>query len=286
MSSLDSTVFGEHSFTVDPSIQIVVYKESTRKLIIVWSEIPAEYFGDGNGKAYLEVSDSPTSDFEAVHELALFSPPYFLDDHSMATYYRSPMVYYRLHFPEVNKYSRVFSNEHEPNLYGAEIARRHAIMLREGHAGNLLYLFIRRRLKERCPKCWDTLRGTRSMSNCPLCLGTGYLNGYYDPIGIYVSLSQEQTSVQQTLDDTMVPGNIQGWTTGFPRISLGDVLVDANTREIWHVAQVGLTTHKRVPTKQDLVLQSQEDDTSIYKLLDRIPFKPNKEDARHGEIVF
>ena len=286
MSSLDNTIFGENKQLIDPSIKIVVYKESTRKLIIVWSEIPAEYFGNGEEEAYLEVSDSPVSEFIPVATLHLFSPPYFLDDHSMATYYRSPMVYYRLRFPAVDKCSRVVSNEHEPNLYGMEISRRHAIMLREGHAGNLMYLFIRRRLKERCPKCYDTLRGTRSMSNCPVCLGTGYLNGYYDPIGIYVSLSGEHTTVNQSLDDTEIPGNIQGWTTGFPRISLGDVLVDASTREIWHVAQIGLSTHKRVVTKQDLVLQSQEDDLSIYKLLDRIPFKPKKEDSRHGEIVF
>lgn len=286
MSSLDGTIFGENKQTLDPSIKITVYKESTRKLIITWSDIPATYFGNGEQKAYLEVSDSPVSEFVTVLELDMFSPPYFLDEHSMATYFRSPMVYYRLRFPAVGKYSRAFSNEHEPNLYGMEISRRHAIMLREGHAGNLMYLFIRRRLKERCPKCWDSLRGTRSSANCPVCLGTGFWHGYYDPIGIYVSLSGEQTTAQQTMDDTSIPANIQGWTTGYPRISLGDVLVDANTREIWHVSHVGMSTHKRVVTKQDLVLQGQEDDLSIYKLLDRIPFTPRKEDSRHGEIFF
>lgn len=285
MSSLDNTIFTATP-TVDTDIKIQVYRMTIRKAEITWTGLSTTHFPKTDSIAYLEVSDSPEGEFSTVTELHRYSPPYYIDEKFMATYYRSPMVYYRIRCPEANRISLVFSNEALPNYYGSEISHRHAIMLKEGHAGNLMYLFIRKRLGERCPVCWDTLRGMRSRTNCTACLNTGYLIGYCHPIGVYVSLSAEHTAVSQPIDGTSIPGNIQGWTAGYPRISMGDVLVDATTREIWAVSQIALTTHKRVITKQELVMQRYEDDGSIFELLKRIPKNPGGKDIRHGEILF
>lgn len=285
MSSLDNTIFTQH-VEVDPHIIIKVFRNTVRSAEINWTELPGEYFPTENSKALLQRSDSPNSEFETIHEITRNHPPYYMDDFSLTTYYRSPIVYYRLVFPDVDMRSPVYSNEATPNFYGAEIARRHAILLKEGHAGNLMYLFIKKRHKDRCPDCWDTLRGTRSRTNCHTCLNTGYVGGYYEPIGIYASLSAENVSVVQPFDGTAITGTIQGWTAGYPRISMGDVLVDAATREIWGISQNALTTHKRVPTKQEFVLQRHDEDMAIVDLLQRIPKTPKRRDIRHGEILF
>lgn len=285
MSSLDNTIFTQH-VEVDPHIVIRVFRSTVRTAEITWNELPGEYFPNADSVALLEISDSPNSEFQTLHTITRNHPPYFLDEASLTTYYRSPVVYYRITFPDVDMRSPVYSNEATPNFYGAEIARRHAILLKEGHAGNLMYLFIKKRHKDRCPDCWDTLRGMRSKTNCHTCLNTGYIGGYYEPIGIYASLSAENTSVVQPADGTAITGTLQGWTAGYPRISLGDILVDAKTREIWGINQNALTTHKRVPTKQEFVLQRHDEDMAILDLLQRIPKTPGRRDIRHGEILF
>lgn len=285
MSSLDNTIFTQES-TLDTKIFIQVFRMTARIVDIQWNEIPFEYFPNITSEAILETSDSPTDGWEELTKITRSSPPFFLDEGTKATYYRFPVLYYRIRFPEVNKVTRVFSTEKLPNYYGAEISRRHAIRLKEGHEGNLMYLFIRKKFVDHCPECWDSIRGTRSKANCPHCLNTGFLGGFYNPIGVYVSVSPEGTVIRQEVDGTSVSGQLNAWTTGFPRINVGDVLVDANTRDIWHVGQVSMTTHKRTVTKQELAMSHQDEDTYIFKLLERVPLKPSKGDLRHGEILF
>lgn len=285
MSSLDDTIFTRES-TLDTKIFLNVYRMTVRMVEIHWTEIPREYFPNITSEAILETSDSPTDGFEELCKITRSTPPFFLDEGTKYTYYRYPVLYYRIRFPEVNKVTRVFSTEKVPNYYGAEISRRHAIRLKEGHEGNLMYLFIKKRFMERCPECWDNIRGSRSKSNCPHCLNTGFIGGYYNPIGVYVSVSPEGTVIRQEVDGAAITGQINGWTSGYPRINVGDVLVDAATRDLWHVGQVSMTTHKRTVTKQELAMSHQDEDTAIFKLLERVPFTPEKGDLRHGEILF
>lgn len=285
MSNLDGTIFTKTS-DLDTKIFINVYRMTARIVQIQWTDIPFNYFPEITSEAILETSDSPTNGFEELCRITRSSPPFYLDDRTKATYYRFPVLYYRIRFPEINKVTRVFSTEKVPNYYGAEISRRHTIRLKEGHEGNLMYLFIKKKFVEHCPECWDSIRGSRSKSNCPYCLNTGFIGGYYNPIGLYVSVSPEGAVIRQEVDGVAVTGQLNGWTAGFPRINVGDVLVDANTRDIWHVGQVSMTTHKRTVTKQELALSHQDEDTAIFKLLERVPFTPAKGDLRHGEILF
>lgn len=276
-------LYTEPSTKIDKSIHIQVYRRTGREVEIVWSDLPNKYFPTTDSFAILEVSDSPESDFSSVISIYRDTPPYYIDNATILTYYRSPVVYYRIRIPQSNTISPVYNSEQPYSMYGLEIAKRHAIMLRNGHWGNLMYLFIRRRTKDRCPECWDSIRNQRTKGNCPRCLNTGYDQGYYDPLPIYVSVSPESTTTVQAVDGTVITGTIQGWTAGYPRINMGDILVDSRTREIWHVSQISLNTHKRVPTKQDLVLQHQDDDLSIFKVLERVPNNPKKEDTRRGD---
>lgn len=101
-----------------------------------------------------------------------------------------------------------------------------------------------------------------------------------------MSLSPENVAVIQPFDGTAITGQLQGWTAGYPRINVGDAIVDSATRNIWHVSQSAFTTHKRVVTKQELILQHQDDDSHLFDLLQRIPINTRKEDIRHGEILF
>lgn len=283
--SLDNTIYTAET-RVDTSIKIEAHMFSPRIMGISWNELPREYFPTTESYALLEWSDSPREGFTELTRVNVNHPPFYTDNHTITAFYRTPVVYYRFYFPEVNKVSLVFSSEKLPNFYAAEIIRRHLIQLKEGHAGNLMYLCIRKRTSERCPTCWDSIRGQRTRSSCPTCLSTGFIGGYFNPIGIYMSLSPENVAVIQSFDGTAITGQLQGWTAGYPRINVGDAIVDSATRNIWHVSQSALTTHKRVVTKQELILQHQDDDSHLFDLLQRIPINTRKEDIRHGEILF
>ena len=92
--------------------------------------------------------------------------------------------------------------------------------------------------------------------------------------------------MRQPFDGTEISGQMQGWTAGYPRISLGDILVDAKTREVWAISQVNMTTHKRVVTKQEIMVDHYDEDDATYKILERMPKNPERRDMRHGEIIF
>lgn len=276
----------DQTYTLDKDITITVNRVTGRAVTIDWTDIPSRYFKDDTSEAILEYSDSPVSEFEQVITFVKGHPPTYYDQETILNNFRNPVIYYRLRFPDVHKVTQAFSSEKLPNLYGAEISRRHAILLKEGHAGNLAYLFIKRRTKEQCPYCFDTLRGQRSAVNCKHCLNTGFISGYYDPIPIYVSWSPENVALTQPLEGTAFPLTMQGWTTGYPRISIGDILVDADTREIWIIHQVSLTTHKRTPTKQELVVKYQEEDLHVFDLLEKVPKIGESTHGRHGQYTY
>lgn len=272
---------------IDSSVIITPKRVTVRVAEITWTQLQKDiWFPKGDEEVYLQKSNSPRSHFKTIATLHRNSPSVVIDDDTSFTMYRTEIFYYRLIRKDKKVLSKVFSCEKLHNLYGAEIVHRHGIQLKEGHSGNPMYLFIKNRIGERCPDCWDTIRGMRAKTNCKTCLNTGYINGYCDPICIYVSISPEQTMVEQPVTGTSVEGKIQGWTTAYPRINLGDVLVDPATQDVWCVAAVNINTHKRTPTKQELVLDRHSEDTSIMQLLSWIPRIPKKEDMRHGELCF
>lgn len=272
---------------LDTHVLIVARRITIRESEIEWTELdPERWFDNKDNKVFLQKSDSPKSGFKTIATLSRNSPRFFMDDNASFSMYRTEILYYRLYSKDAGIVSKVFSCEKLHNLYGAEIMHRHYIQLKEGHSGNPMYLFIKKRTGDRCPECWDNIRGVRTKSNCKTCLNTGYINGYHDPICVYVSLAPEQIAVDQPSQGTSVEGRLQGWTIAYPRINLGDVLVDPATQDIWCVASTSMTTHKRTPTKQDIMVDRHAEDTSITKLLSLIPKTLKKEDMRHGELLF
>lgn len=97
MSSLDNTIYTREE-PLDPHIRIDVHRLTVRSAEINWTPIPSNYFNTPESVGYLQISDSPTSEFETVHEITQRHPPFYIDDNFMSTYYRSPVVYYKLVF--------------------------------------------------------------------------------------------------------------------------------------------------------------------------------------------
>lgn len=90
------------------------------------------------------------------------------------------------------------------------------------------YLLKRIRMGEVC-ECFDDVRGTSSdQDRCPICFGMGYKGGFFKSIPIKLNLQnaqskQEEMHIAGTVENK---SPIQAWTSGYPIIQEGDMIVD------------------------------------------------------------
>lgn len=79
-----------------------------------------------------------------------------------------------------------------------------------------------------CSECYDDVREKPRKQNCKCCYGTKFEGGYYKPVEISVNYLVDSSSKQENLGVTGInveEGPIQLWTSEFPIISPGDILV-------------------------------------------------------------
>ena len=120
----------------------------------------------------------------------------------------------------------VYTNERDWKVI-REIIRKEHLMLERyfGVPGSLLKL---RKTGTPC-SCVDKYLDSRVIRNCPLCLGTGVLGGYYPPIEMWVNMLEAPSgnAVITPEAGTIDPGIIQnGYTVCFPLLETADVWVN------------------------------------------------------------
>lgn len=98
------------------------------------------------------------------------------------------------------------------------------------NTGVLMDLYIRKSEGERCPNCWDDIRGQSSNNSCKVCFGTGIVGGYEPAYQLYV----RQKPATQQLDLTThgysfnsTPGS---WTISSVQIRNRDILINPEGR--------------------------------------------------------
>lgn len=118
-----------------------------------------------------------------------------------------------------------------------------------------VFLLSKRRVGMKCPECWDPVLRKVKYANCPVCNGTGDVQGYFKPIQI--RLSTNVSSYMATLSvedvDKVALTPIDAWTTGYPRIMPGDVIVDQLNKR-YKVQNVSPRTHAQQIIRQLLSL--------------------------------
>ena len=246
---------------------ITVSATGGRTTLVSWSSLP---FPSGSS-FFIQKSTSPSSGWHTLAQLTTNDSSYH-DTHANNTMNRHDMEYYRLVCVSSKKVVGLARSEGYIDPYGAEIARRHRIQLVNGRVGNKVYVFHRMHNSTRCPECWDDILQKRSRVNCSVCNSTGFIQGYYNPIETYISFGPEQVSISQQIDGpSTAPNQVQCWTSNYPIINVGDVIIEPGSNRIWDVHSVGLTMYKRVITKQDIVLSREDGDDPIYSLINRLP---------------
>lgn len=201
-------------------------------------------------------SESPEGEFETVSP-GLFDI-YEFTDRDVSTHSKWRKYYYKIkavHTPSGREFFSEPRQSYIPtdlNLIGLEVARRERLLLRE-YVGVPSYLFIMRRWGPRCPSCWDFLKKQVRKSNCNRCFRVGRDLGYFTPISTLIQYSPYGQSVDHTNIGEVEPAQTQAWTTNYPLITPGDVIVEPGNRR-WRVSAVSTTEQFRVPVRQMLQL--------------------------------
>lgn len=102
----------------------------------------------------------------------------------------------------------------------------------------------------RCPTCWDPVKMKMKISNCPACYGSGFENGYFNPIKMKVAMNQGHYNVQLADVTAVEVVRIGGWTLPYPTISTNDVMTDPVTKQRFRVINQSYTIKRWTVLRQ------------------------------------
>lgn len=106
----------------------------------------------------------------------------------------------------------------------------------------------------RCDNCWDPIAKRVTKSNCESCHGTGWIGrgvgGYYNPIYTWMDVSPDPEVVQLTQWGRTEPTQTDVFLTNYPRLSVGDIVIELITNKRWKVANIRDTEKRRTKMLQ------------------------------------
>lgn len=153
---------------------------------------------------------------------------------------------------------------------GAFYVRRQA----ERHlrrVGQKSYLFEEADSGTRCPDCWDEERKVRTRKDCDTCEGTGFIDGWSDPIELYLSYSLEQIEPKQTQGGKLNTQQLNAHTAASPRISMGDHIVREHDRQVFEVLKQQPSRKSEHILRQNVIIKMVEKGSAARQLADKIP---------------
>lgn len=120
-------------------------------------------------------------------------------------------------------------------LVAAEIRRNRKILLEgigitPGTIGIRCLFYARRTFGNRCAECWDFVKRQVGNDRCLICFGTGFTGGYLPPLALYVNVGPSTEATDLDPISEREPSKIQGWTTNYPEITRGDLLITQGNR--------------------------------------------------------
>lgn len=139
-------------------------------------------------------------------------------------------------------------------LVALEIVRRERLLLKgigntPGFVGVPCAVFLRRSFGQKCAECVNPVLGRGGVEKCTRCFNTRYVGGFYDPIPQHFNFSPSSQVLQVVNWGEAQPSETDCWTTNFPLLTPGDVIIEPTNRR-WRVERVHTTERLRVPVRQ------------------------------------
>lgn len=174
------------------------------------------------------------------------------------------VVYYRLKvFDGQNNLlstSKPTTNRRRADRISAEMIRRHELTLKgvNGQDGYFATHFacFKRAVNGTPCDCVDEFTGDRLRDRCPLCLGTGYLEGWSTPVtfrGRFKGGERQQQQVHNDGEDEQL--RRQFWTVHYPILEPGDIVVEKQNDRHWRVISINTSVPNNVVVSQNVTAE-------------------------------
>ncbi len=150
--------------------------------------------------------------------------------------------------------SEVVSNSEKPDRIALAIMRRNNLLLSKKN-GIDAFLLTETTFGQRCPNCFDAVKGRKKVSNCTICLATGFIKGFLDPVQIRINVSPSPKVSQFANFGEVQPNQTAAWMSNFPEAKQRDLIIEAvanGTR--WRITRVNTTRKNRALVHQNLLL--------------------------------
>lgn len=166
--------------------------------------------------------------------------------------------YYKLRITEDSSgqftESEAVANVEKPDRIALSIIRRNDLILREKN-GIDAFLIIERTFGQRCSACFDPVKNRKKISNCQLCLNTGFIQGFFPAIPIRVNISPSPKVSQFANFGELQPNQTAAWMSNFPEVKQRDLVVEAVANgNRWRITRVNTTRKNRALVHQNLLL--------------------------------
>ena len=169
------------------------------------------------------------------------------------------------------------------DLVGIYIVEEHDFLFRHVAGAPVLIYKKQTDSKTRCTECWDEVQKRITKSNCRTCHGTGMIGkgvgGFYNPTYTWVDLSPEPEIVQTTQWGRVEPTQSDIFMSNYPRVSVGDIIIELNSDKRWKVVNVRDSEKRRAKMLQivrlDLINKDQVEYT--IEVPDEIKDRARKE---------
>lgn len=249
------------------NIDVTVFPDWYKKISLEW-KIPSSwgdctfhvYFTPGPDDGYERLTSSPlqTPSFldPRAQEYSKFREGYYVVEALL------PHRNLRMRSKPVSwKYKRRDFLEKR----AAEIQRREYLLLSK-FAGTKAYIFRKKTYGVRCHRCWNKETEKVMDDHCPICYGTSFEGGYFDPIPAFLQFEPTPNVSSKTYYGEFEGNQIGAWTISMPEISSNDVILRTGDWNVYKVIRTA-TTELQTNTVRQMMTITQLDRSDIENQL-------------------
>lgn len=252
------------------NFDVVFHPKWYSEIGLEW-EVPTDW---GNVTFNIYSSPNETGPFTQLNTTPFVNPFYF--DNEARSFSKYNNTYYKIEavFPSgqtVQSPALTTNNKNSSwvSLRRIEISRREWLLLRK-FVGVETYLFKRKSGGTRCSSCWNPDSHRVMNDKCPVCYGTSWEGGYWDPIRTLYQYDQTPNDAVLEYRGNIEPSQIQAWTIDIPTVHDLDVVVRYPDFRIYRIERVAPTELQTVTVRQMMVLSELSKESVEFNLLEKI----------------
>ncbi|MNK10011.1 hypothetical protein D3C87_280210 [compost metagenome] len=256
---------------INGNFQITVYPQWFKQCSLSWT-VPASwgevhfnvYFSQSQEQEYVKLNSTPiignyfidtTSTEYSKYRHGWYVVEALLKDKNDIRLRSDPVTW----TPSQRNFVRIRS---------VEIQRREYWLLSK-FVGIKSYLFRRKNYGKRCTACWNYEAETVDDDHCPICLGTGFEGGFFEPIPVFLQYEATPNNDQRVYYGLDEASQVGAWTISYPDIRTHDVIVRTGDFTAYEVLRINPTELQGNPVRQILALAQLGKNSVEYKLISK-----------------